>query len=307
MNWTPDQLPDLTGKTYVVTGGNSGIGLEACKILGSKGATVVFTARSEEKAEGAIATMREASPSGTFDYVLLDLSDQASVAAGAQAILDKAPALHAVINNAGVMQPPLRRTAEGWELQFATNHLGHAKLDSLLFERLEANGGRIVPVSSVAHKSGTIDFDDLMSEASYSPTIRYCQSKLANLMYGFELDRRLQARGSSVVSIPCHPGYAATNLQTAGVSMEGGSGLFRNLYKITNALIAQPAERGAYPLCLSAAWPEAQRGTYYGPTAFGDARGKVGKSSVAKRARDEAVAARLWDVTEDLVGPFFPA
>lgn len=305
MSWTPDMLPSLDGKTYVITGGNSGLGLEAAKILAAKGARVVITTRSQAKADGAVAEILAHHPGALVDHVLLDLSDPDSVASAAAEILETCDRLDAVINNAGVMQPPLRRTEEGFELQMATNHIGHFRLNAALFDLLERSGGRIVPVSSIAHKYASIDFDDLMSEESYDPTVRYGQSKLANIMYGFELQRRLAERGSSVSSIPCHPGYAATNLQSAGVGMEGGSGFFRALYKVTNALMAQPAERGAYPLVLAAAAADAEPGAYYGPTGLGQARGPVGESFVHPRARDADVARRLWDVTEELAGPFF--
>lgn len=305
MGWTPDALPSLSGKTYAITGGNSGLGLEAAKILTGKGARVVITSRKAEKAEAAIGQIRAASPDADVEYVLLDLSDKDSVAAAAAAIEDKCPQLDALINNAGVMQTPELRTAEGFELQFATNHIGHFRLNAALLPLLERSGGRIVPVSSIAHKFGDIRLDDLQHETSYDPMVAYGQSKLANLMYAFELQRRLEARGSSVISVACHPGYAATNLQSAGVGMDGGSIFFRWVYKISNAVMAQSATEGAYPLVLAAAAPDAKAGAYYGPTGLGDARGPVGESSVHPKARDEAVARQLWEKTEALAGAFF--
>jgi NAD(P)-dependent dehydrogenase (short-subunit alcohol dehydrogenase family) len=305
MSWTPDKLPDLKGRTYAITGGNSGLGLEAAKILASKGARVVITARSDAKAKAALEVIRSAIPSADVDYVLLDLADADSIRAAAEKLRQACPRLDALINNAGVMQTPEIRTSEGFELQLATNHLGHFRLNSLLFPLLESSSGRIVPVSSIAHRFGKIALDDLMSTKSYDPMVAYGQSKLANIMYGFELQRRLSARGSSVVSIPCHPGYAATNLQTAGVGMDGGSTMWRWMYKVTNVLLAQSAERGSYPLVLAAADPDAEPGAYYGPTRFGDARGAVGKSFVSGTAKDEEVARKLWEKTEELVGPFF--
>jgi len=307
MSWTPDNLPDLTGKTYAITGGNSGLGLEAAKLLAGKGARVVITSRKADKASAALAEVRAHTPGADVDFVLLDLTDPASIERAAAALIEKCPTLDALINNAGVMQPPETRTAEGFELQMATNHLGHFRLNKRLLAHLEASVGRIVAVSSIAHKYGKIDFDDLMFEESYDPTASYAQSKLANLMYAFELDRRLKARGSTVSAIPCHPGYAATNLQSAGVGMDGGSRFFRSLYSVTNKLVAQSAERGAWPLVLAAADPSAEAGTYYGPTGMSQMRGPVGASFVDKRARDQATARKLWEVTENLVGPFFPA
>lgn len=305
MSWTADALPSLSGKTFVVTGGNSGLGFEAAQILTAKGARVVITTRSEAKAQQAVAAIRDAVPTADVDFVLLDLTDPESIDAAAAALLEKCPRLDACINNAGVMQTPEIRTPEGFELQFATNHLGHFRLNRLLLPRLEESAGRIVPVSSVAHRSGTIDLNDLNAKRDYDATRAYSQSKLANLMYGFELQRRLAKRGSSVVSIPCHPGYAATNLQSTGVGMEGGSGFLRVLYKFLNVVVAQSAEKGAWPLVLAAADPSAEAGVYYGPTGLGGARGNIGKSFVDKRARDEAVANALWEKTEELVGAFF--
>ena len=305
MGWTPDELPALTGRTYAITGGNSGLGLEAARILASKGARVVITARSAGKAKPALDTVRAANPPADVDFVLLDLADPDSIRAAARELVERCPTMDGMINNAGVMQTPEIRTTEGFELQFATNHLGHFRLNALLLPLLEASSGRIVPVSSIAHRYGRIALDDLMSTRKYDPTAAYSQSKLANIMYAFELQRRLTARGSRVSSIACHPGYAATNLQSAGVGMEGGSPLLRRLYKVTNVLLAQSAERGAYPLVLAAADPGAEPGAYYGPTRFGDSRGPVGKSFVAKAARDEGVARQLWEKTEELVGPFF--
>ena len=305
MRWTPEKLPDLSGKTYVITGGNSGLGLEAAKILTKKGARVVITARSKGKAEEALETVRAHSPGADVGFVLLDLADAESVTVAAAALAKACPRIDAIINNAGVMQPPETRTKEGFELQFATNHLGHFRLNSLLFAHLEASSARIVPVSSIAHKFGSIHFDDLMGKKKYDATEWYSQSKLANLLYAFELQRRLTKRGSRVTAIACHPGYSATNLQSAGVGQEGGSKFFRALYSVTNAVMAQKAEYGSYPLVLAAADPNAEPGAYYGPTGLGQSRGPVGKSYVHPKAQDEDVARRLWEVSESLVGPFF--
>jgi NAD(P)-dependent dehydrogenase (short-subunit alcohol dehydrogenase family) len=308
MRWTPDQLPDLSGKTYVITGGNSGLGLEAAMILAKKGGRVVITARSAAKAADAVERIRAAAPGAVVEVVSLDLADLDSVAEAAATLHKTCDHIDAFINNAGVMQPPLQRTKQGFELQFGTNHLGHFRLNALLFDRFDACGTRIVPVASMAHEQGRIDLDDLdYQRRTYTPTEAYCQSKLANVMYAFELQRRLTARGSRAVAIPCHPGYAATNLQTAGVGMEGGSGFFRALYRVTNALIAQSATEGAYALTLAAADPTAKPGAYYGPTGIARARGPVGECWIAPQALDERVAAGLWAQSEARVGPFFGA
>lgn len=308
MRWTPDQLPDLAGRTYVITGGNSGLGLEAAKILVSKGGRVVITARSPARAADAVAQIRAVTPGARVEVVPLDLADLDSVAEAAAALRATCERIDAFINNAGVMQTPMQRTKQGFELQIGTNHFGHFRLNALLFDLFDACGTRIVPVASMAHERGALHLDDLDYERrAYDTTAAYCQSKLANVMYGFELQRRLQARGSRAVAIPCHPGYAATNLQTAGVSMEGGSSLFRAIYRVTNALIAQSATEGAYALTLAAADPSARPGAYYGPTGIARARGPVGVCWVAPQALDETVARGLWEQSEARVGPFFGA
>ncbi len=303
-NWTPADLRDLTGKTYVVTGGNSGIGYEATKILAAHGATVVICCRSSEKAMRAVSGVMHENPEADVRFVALDLTDPDSIQAAAEKIIADHAQLDGLINNAGVMQPPLRRTVEGFELQIGTNHLGHFRFAALLYPLLLKSEGRIVAVSSVAHKFGNINFDDLQSEKSYDATVAYGQSKLANLLFAFELDRRLRAAGSPVKSMGAHPGYSATNLQSAGVGMEGGSKLFGWLYSVTNRIVAQSATEGSFPLVLAVADEHARSGAYYGPTWLMDSRGPVGECSVAARAKDEGVAKRLWEVTEALVGPW---
>ena len=305
-DWTPADLPSLAGKTFAITGGNSGLGLELAKILVGKGARVVITSRRRDKAEAALSVIRQTVAGAEVDWVQLDLVDPGSIEAAAGELRERCPSLDAIVNNAGVMQTPLIRTDEGFELQMATNHLGHFRLNSRLFEHLEACGSRVVVVSSIAHKYGRLSFRDMMYERRrYDSTAAYMQSKLANLMYAFELERRLRVRGSSVSAIACHPGYAATNLQKAGVGMDGGSWFWRGIYAISDKVMAQSATRGAYPLALAAAEPKAQGGVYYGPRGPLQMRGPVGVSHVARHARDEAIAKRLWEHTESLVGPFF--
>jgi NAD(P)-dependent dehydrogenase (short-subunit alcohol dehydrogenase family) len=206
--------------------------------------------------------------------------------------------LDAVINNAGIMQTPQQQTMDGFELQFGTNHLGHFMLNHLIFDLIEARSGRIVPVSSIAHlRAEGISFEDPMHANHYLPTKAYGQSKLANLMYGLELARRLDAADSNVVCAIAHPGYSATNLQTAGPT-----GFFKVLYKVLTPLMAQSAADGAVPEVLAAAGTEAQNGTYYGPTKRGDTRGPVGESRTSDAANDEDAAAHLWSLSEELLG-----
>ena len=301
-NWTPAELSSLDGRTYLITGGNSGIGLEATQILTDHGANVVIGCRSAEKAMSAISLVNKNNPKANVQFVALDLTDPDSISAAVAKIEAEHPKLDALINNAGVMQPPLRRTKEGFELQMGTNHLGHFRLSAQLYPLLKKSEGRIVTVSSVAHKWGKINLDDLQSEKSYEPTVAYCQSKLANLMFAFELDRRLQAANSPVKSMGSHPGYSATNLQSAGVGMEGGSALMSWMYSLTNKLVAQSALKGSYPQVLAAADEHARSGAYYGPTGLMDCRGPVSECFVHAKANDEDVAGKLWEQSEALVG-----
>ncbi|WP_299321687.1 oxidoreductase [Parasphingopyxis sp.] len=294
-NWKPDALPDLTGKRYIITGGNSGIGFDAAKMLADKGGDVVIAGRSEQKINAAAASL-QSSATGEIDTVQLDLSNLSNVRKAAETVRARYDKIDGLINNAGIMQTPETRTVDGYELQLATNHLGHFLWAGLLFDLVEHADGRIVTVSSIAHKFGTIFTDDLMLEKSYSPTQAYGQSKLANMLFGLELHRRLAAKGSTVQSIVCHPGYSNTALQDTGPS-----GLLNFAYKFLNPLLAQPSALGAIPTVLAAAGEEAQSGAYYGPTGWGDARGPVGDSFVAMRGRNAERAQWLWEESEKLV------
>ena len=301
MNWTIDRLDDQTGKTFFITGGNSGIGYEAAAHLRRANATVVIGARSSERGAAAADSLRAIPGAGDVHVVVLDLADTASVRAADRALRELTDGLDAVVNNAGIMQTPQRETADGFELQFGTNHLGHFLLDALVFDLVSARSGRIVPVSSIAHRQARgIRLDDPMFADDYSATAVYAHSKLANLVYGLELARRLEAAGSEVMSVSAHPGYSATNLQSTGPT-----GVFKFVYKFTNAVLAQSAADGALPEVLAAAGSEARNGAYYGPTRFGDSRGPVGESHISDAARDEAAGAGLWTLSEDLLGITF--
>lgn len=315
--WTVDRLPDLNGKTYLVTGANSGIGFETCRHLRNKHANVILAARSTSKGEEAVERLERIESPGTLTLVNLDLGSRASITAAAeqvrdlvrglgggdQAGLDRAGidqtggGLDAVINNAGVMQTPQQETADGFELQFGTNHLGHFLLNSLLFDLVQLRSGRIVPVSSIVHLRGrSINFADPMLTRGYSPTTAYVQSKLANLTYGMELARRLEAADSPVASVSCHPGYSNTNLQRSGPT-----GLLKTMYQFTN-LLAQRARDGAVPVVLAAAGTEARNGAYYGPVGLGEARGSVGDGQVNPAALDLQAGTQLWELSEELLG-----
>jgi NAD(P)-dependent dehydrogenase (short-subunit alcohol dehydrogenase family) len=294
-DWKPEQLEDLAGKIYLITGGNSGIGLQAAKMLAEKNADIVIACRNPQKAETA---MQDIQPLGTgkVETVTLDLSKLSSVRSAAEEIKQRYTKLDALINNAGIMQTPEIRTEDGFELQLATNHLGHFLLTGLLFDLVEKTNGRIVVVSSIAHKFGKINFDDIMLEKAYTPSNAYTQSKLANLMFMLELDRRLQSTNSSVTTIGCHPGYSNTDLQSTGPK-----GLLNFIYKFSNTTIAQPSYNGAIPTVLCAAGKEAIAGAYYGPKSFGEMRGRISDADVRFLARNEAKAKQLWEVSEELV------
>ena len=293
--FTPDHIPDLAGKTVIVTGANSGIGHAAAAALATAGATVVLAVRDQAKGEAAAAAIR-----GTTEVRPLDLASLDSVRAFAAAWVGD---IDLLINNAGVMIPPLSRTADGFELQFGTNHLGHFALTNLLLPHVAA-AGRVVTVSSDAHRGGAIDFDDLNWERKrYRPWRAYGQSKLANLLFTSELQRRLTEAGSTVKATAAHPGYAATNLQS-----HSGSRLMKvAMEQLGNRLIAQDAAGGALPT-LYAAVADIPGGSFVGPSGpFGlGLRGAptlVGRSAAA---RDEEAARRLWTVSETLTGVSFP-
>lgn len=297
-DWKIERLDDLTGKRYLITGANSGIGYEAAVHLRRANADVFMASRSAAKGTEAAARLSQIKGGGAVELVELDLASLDSIHRANDSIRGRTDGLDGVINNAGVMQPPQQQTVDGFELQFGTNHLGHFMLNHLIFDLITARSGRIVPVSSVAHlRADGINFDDPMFANDYSPTTAYSHSKLANLMYGLELARRLKDSGSSVMSVSAHPGYSATNLQSSGPT-----GFFRVLYKVSNPLMAQSAAEGAVPEVLAVAGAEAQNGAYYGPTKRGDSRGPVGDSRISDAAKNQDAASRLWSLSEELLG-----
>jgi NAD(P)-dependent dehydrogenase (short-subunit alcohol dehydrogenase family) len=299
-NWTPERLADQSGKTFVVTGANSGIGFKASKRLVEAGANLIMLCRNENKANAAAQELRQsASGSNSVETIQMDLASLSSVRAAAAAVLETAPRIDALINNAGIMFPP-RRTAteEGFELQFGVNHLGHFLLTGLLKDRVIDSEGRFVTVSSLAHKVGLrrIRFKDPNWEQGYQAALAYGQSKFANAMFGFELNRRLEAAGHASRSFICHPGYSATNLQSTG------PGRFATLMMApANLILAQSADRGGWPILLSATDPDAEGGAYYGPRQFREMRGAVGACKMIEPAQDKAAAAKLWALSEQAV------
>lgn len=296
--WTADRITDQTGRTFLVTGANSGLGFETARQLAVHGGSVVLTARSESKGADAVSRIRAAHPGANVEYRLLDLADLDDVRRFAGQVLDDGITVDVLVNNAGVMMPPRRLTPQGFESQFATNHLGHFALSGLLFGTIaQGRDPRVVTVSSTLHKRGSIHFDDLTGERSYSPGAYYSQSKFANVLFALELDRRLRAIRSPVRSVLAHPGYSDTNLQTSGPT-----GAMRQLLKVANRLFAQRAEMGALNQLYAAVDPNAQSGKFYGPDGFMENRGYPTEVQPIKSAKSEETAKRLWTLSEELTG-----
>jgi NAD(P)-dependent dehydrogenase (short-subunit alcohol dehydrogenase family) len=299
--WTTERIPDQTGRTAVVTGANSGLGLVCARELARAGASVVLACRSAERGAAALEAISQAAPGAQLELAALDLGSLASVEAFAERFRSTHDGFDLLLNNAGVMAPPRRVTADGFELQLGTNLLGHFALTGRLLGAMEGRAdARVVTLSSNAHRMGRIDFDDLQSERRYSRWRAYGQSKLADLLFALELDRRLRAARSTVKSLAAHPGYAATNLQSAAAPT-----LDRLVMVVTNALLAQSADRGALPPLYAATEPDLEGGLYVGPDGPGEFRGSPRPVSPNRAARDEVLAARLWAVSEELTGVRF--
>lgn len=304
--WDSNNIADQQGRLVVITGANSGIGYEAAKALAGKGAQVLLAVRSLERGEAAAARIRAAHPQAQVSAERLDLTDLASVRAFAEGFLGRRTALPLLINNAGVMATPYRRTADGFELQFGTNHLGHFALTALLLPAiLAAPQARVVTVSSGAHMVGQISFDNLDGAKGYQRWAAYAQSKLANLLFAYELQRRFAAAGADAVSMACHPGYADTELQKVGSRMDGFA-LGESLAGAMNALFGQSAVMGALPTLYAATAPEARGGSYIGPDGLGGMRGYPVSQRSNARSYDPALARRLWEVSEQLTGLRYP-
>lgn len=305
--WTVAEMPDQSGKTAIVTGANSGTGFEAARGLARKGAHVVMACRNLEKGEKARQQILAEVPDAALDLMALDLADLASVEAFADAFLAKHDRLDILLNNAGVMAIPFRHTANAFEMQFGTNHLGHFALTGWLLPAiLRTPGARVVTVSSNVHERGKIDFDNLNSEKSYSRWGAYAQSKLANLLFAYELQKRLVLADVDVISVGTHPGYSATNLQAAGPEMDG-SGLRKQMMDVMNWMFAQSAEMGALPLLYAATAPDVYGGAYYGPDGFQGARGYPTRASSSRASHDQEAAARLWRASAALTGVTYAA
>jgi NAD(P)-dependent dehydrogenase (short-subunit alcohol dehydrogenase family) len=311
--WTLADIPLQGGKRVIITGANSGIGYRTAFTLARKGAHIVFACRDRRKGETAIARLATEAPGASTELAILDLASLASIGDFAAHQLEQRRPLDILINNAGVMAPPKRqKTADGFELQFGTNVLGHFALTGLLLPALQQAAvespepPRIITIASIAHKRGRLNLDDLQHKQNYSPMRTYQQSKLANLMLALELDRRLRATNSTILSVAAHPGVANTNLFQTGQHSAAENMVRKVIGRLIGAFLNTDAE-GALPTLYSATVPEVAGGGYYGPQGFQEMCGdEIGPAKIAPQAHDAAAAARLWEICEGLTGIKFP-
>jgi NAD(P)-dependent dehydrogenase (short-subunit alcohol dehydrogenase family) len=301
--WTLSDMPSQVGKIAVVTG-TGGLGLEDALALARAGAEVIVAGRSAEKGAEAVARVRNEVAGAKIAFEKLDLADLRSVERFAERLAGSHERIDILINNAGVMVPPERKTtADGFELQLGTNYLGHFALTGRLMPLLQkSKTARVISLSSVAARAGQIHFDDLQFERDYVPMTAYGQSKMACLMFAFEMDRRSRARGWGVTSIASHPGVSRTDL----LHNAPGRGSLQGMARTYLWFLFQPAAQGALPTLYAATSPEAKPGGYYGPHAWSETRGYPSPSKVPSQAEDQAAWSRLWDVSEALTGVRFP-
>lgn len=296
-DWTAADIPDQSGRVAVVTGASSGLGLETTAALAAHGATVVMVARSPERLASAQRTVRARVPDAELRTAAIDLGSLDSVRVGATSLLASFGRLDLLFDNAGLMAPPRAETADGFESQFGINHLGHFALTGLLLPALAATpASRVVAVTSAMRRIGRIGFDDLNSERGYHRWAAYGQSKLANLVFAVELDRRLRHAGAETIAVAAHPGYAATNLQA------GHSWLETRLFRVGNALFAQPGYAGAWPLLYVGTAPGVTGGELYGPSGPGKMRGHPRRERLEAKAIDPVVGRRLWEASVAATG-----
>ncbi|MFD5778837.1 oxidoreductase [Streptomyces sp. NPDC126933] len=294
--WTAEQIPDQTKRVFVVTGANSGLGLATTRALVRRGGHVILAVRDEEKGRRAAAEITAEHPGARLEVRHIDLADIDSVRAFAHQLRADHPRLDVLVNNAGVMAPPRSLSAQGHELQFASNHLGHFALTGLLLDLLaDGNDPRVVTVSSTNHRQGRLFFDDLAGEHTYSPMAFYNQSKFANAVFGQELHRRLTEVGSPVRSLLAHPGYAATNLQTSAPV-----GMVKLLFGRILTPFAQSPDQGALPQLYAATDPDVEGGQFIGPDGLGELRGGPTRVQLSPAAADAETGRRLWELSEQL-------
>jgi protochlorophyllide reductase len=305
MKWQTGDIPDQTGKIALVTGGNSGLGYESVKALARKNASVVLTSRDMGKGEAARKRIIEGWPGARIEVIPLDLASLASIRQFAGVIHEKYDQLNILINNAGVMATPKSETADGFELQFGTNHLGHFALTGWLLELVLATPqSRVVTVSSLGEWFFPINFSDLMGRRFYYRWIAYCQSKLANLLFAYELQRRLAGAGVHPISLAAHPGFTSTNLRAKLLSPE--TPLFQRMVGAFGELISRSsAEMGALPQLYAATAPAVSGGEYYGPDGFLQLSGYPRQVRSSRRSHDRETARRLWEISETLTGIWY--
>lgn len=307
MTYGLQAVPDLHGKLALVTGANSGIGFEAAVMLTAKGAHVVLACRDQARAERALLSLRARHPEARAELLPLDLASLRSIRAAAERFAAAHARLDILINNAGVMAIARTLTEDGFETQLGVNHLGHFALTGLLLPRLlDSPAARVVTVSSLMHRGGRMRWDDLDGARRYLRWEAYAQSKLANLLFAFELQRRLAARGVRVQSLACHPGYTSTNLQLVAPTAEGSS-LGVAFYRTANRLFAQSAEHGAWSTVYAATSPELHGGDYVGPGGLRELYGAPSRVSASRAARDPELAKRLWALSVERTGVAYEA
>jgi NAD(P)-dependent dehydrogenase (short-subunit alcohol dehydrogenase family) len=302
--WTAAEIPPLQGRVAIVTGATGGLGEKAAQELARAGAETILAGRNAIKGQAAVAAIRDKFPAAQVGFEAVDLADLASVAEFAQRYSSTHQSLDILINNAGVMALPHRQTTvDGFEMQFGTNFLGHFALTARLLPQLRAAAApRIVNLSSIAHRTGTIDFGDLQGDRFYLPWKAYSQSKLAMLMFALELQRRSDATGWKLISLAAHPGWARTDLFTNGPGTGGFIGFGAML---AAPIFSQSAEHGALPILFAATSPGVEPGGYYGPNGIGELKGPPGPARIGPQAKNRATAARLWESSERLLGVHF--
>lgn len=300
--WTESDIPDQTGRVALVTGANTGLGYDTARALAERGASVVLAVRDVDKGEMARKRILEAEPDADLAVQALDLSSLQSVRAAAETLKKEHPRIDLLVNNAAVAFPPKTTTPDGFELQFATNHLGHFALTGLLLENmLGVDGARVVVVASLDHKlGGAIHFDDLQWKRRYSSALAYAQSKLANLMFCYELHRRLVKAGAPLMTVTAHPGYSKSELfRNMGKPVQ-------TMMKFSDLFIGQDPAKGALPQLYAATMPDVRGGQYWGPDGFLEMAGHPTLVRSSRKSYDQQVQRRLWTVSEELTGVTYP-
>jgi Dehydrogenases with different specificities (related to short-chain alcohol dehydrogenases) len=297
-NWTAANIPHRNNGLAVITGSTEGIGYEDALALSSAGWDVIIMGRNHQKGTESIAKINQINPMAKVNFEKIDLADLSSIKAFASKMISKGQAIDLLINNAGVMTPPKRlETADGFELQFGTNHIGHFALTAQLLPLLrKSSDARVVTVSSVANRAGAINFDDIQSKSSYNPMKSYSQAKLANLMFALELQRQSEKHGWGIKSMASHPGVSRTNLLITGAGRWSGPGIARTFLPF----LFQPPAQGALPTLYAATSPDAIGGLYYGPNKMSETHGFPTIAKIPVQAEDENVSLKLWELSQEL-------